>query len=112
MSFINPKIGAFFGFCTVLISVVCLWPHDTLIVTFNAAEVRGKFIRQLAEHAAADEQVAKASVAFKYRLNAALTEYAKAHHVVIVDSNTVLAGSKDITTELLLLLSHGKRGKP
>ena len=112
MSFINPKLGVLFGLCAVLIGVVCLWPHTTPIVTFNAVEVRGKFIRQLAEHAASDEQVLRASTAFKYRLNAALTEYAKAHHVVIVDSNTVLAGSKDITTKLLLLLSHGKRGKP
>lgn len=111
MNIMNRKSGILLSFCVVLIGLFWFWPHSSSIVTFNATEVRGKFIRQLAEHRASVEQVSKRSHAFKHRLNAVLAEYARSHHVVIVDSQSVLAGSKDITADILLRLTPTEQGK-
>ncbi len=89
------------------LGLVYLMTPSVSIVTFNAHEVQGKLIRQLAEHAASDDQVQKMNMAFKQHLNQVLSEYARSHHVVIMESRSVLAGAKDVTSELLRQL----RGK-
>ena len=111
MNIMNWKSGILLSFCAVLMGLFWFWPHSTSIVTFNATEVRGKLIRQLAEHKASIDQASKASTAFKHRLNSVLTEYARSHHVVIIDSQSVLAGTKDVTADILRGLAPTEQGK-
>lgn len=84
-----------------------LWTHSKpSVVSVDRARIRGQFIEQLAHHAASPDRVRKASIRFNQKLHAVLEDYAVHAHVLIIDRSFVLAGSVDVTQDIITLLSH------
>ncbi len=102
-----PMILSVAAFC---LSLIFFFRAPYAVVTFDEKEIRGLLVRQLAEHAASNEQALAASARLKKHLSQTLADYATAHHVVVVDSHAILAGKRDITREVISLLSKASRG--
>lgn len=79
------------------------------IVGFNPQKGQSQLVRQLALHHASNAQITKTSLQFKALLQKTLKEYSKRHHVLIVDSQLLLAGGTDITEAVLTQLAYTMR---
>lgn len=75
------------------------------LVTFNPDKLYQPFVLQLSQHQLSDEKIFKKTQEFRKNLNLSLAEYAKKHHVVILEQKQVLAGGQDISNEILRLIS-------
>ena len=73
------------------------------VVSFNQTFIKGQFIKQLAIHKVPEEKIVSKTNQFKNALHKALNEYAKQHHVVIIDSNSALANVPDVTSKVAVL---------
>ena len=73
---------------------------------------QAQFIRQLAEQAATDSQIALASRQFKQNLRQTLISFSKKHKAIILDRQTVLSGGRDVTEDIAKALSAAMRKKP
>ncbi len=94
-----------------MIFLITALPKPKSLVVFDVTHVQSLLIRQLAEHEASDEKAMLAAQALKHSLNKVLGDYAKKHHVVIVDKAYLLSGAEDVTSTILPELSHSMRGK-
>lgn len=83
--------------------------REVSVVYFNVDSIRASFIQQLAKRKVTDEQVQRASVRLKEKLQKTLTEYAAVHDVVIVDRKTILAGGRDVTADIAVGLGKAMR---
>lgn len=100
------------GAALILIGLELFWGSpNTKVVLFDTEAIQAQLIRQLAEHQANDEQVSHATRQFKNKLQNLLTQYAKQHHVMILDHRKVLAGGDDITNEIANKLGQAMRNK-
>jgi conjugal transfer pilin signal peptidase TrbI len=84
----------------------CSLGATSKVVLFDNQAIQGQLIRQLAQHQASEEQVARISYHFKGALNQILKEYALRHDAVILERPSVLAGGTDITNEISNELSR------
>jgi hypothetical protein len=93
--------------CSIALATWFLWPHSKLsVVSVDLARIKGQFIEQLARHGASPDVVRKASPRFNQKLQVVLNNYAKRSQVLIVDKTFVLAGSEDVTQDIIRLLSN------
>ncbi|HAT2150932.1 TPA: TrbI F-type domain-containing protein [Legionella pneumophila] len=94
----------------ILIGLEFFWiSQNTKVVLFDTEAIQAQLIRQLAEHQASDEQVSHITRQFKNKLQKLLTQYAKQHHVMILDHRVVLAGGEYITDEIANKLGQAMR---
>ncbi|HHF7375953.1 MULTISPECIES: TrbI F-type domain-containing protein [Legionellaceae] len=96
----------------ILIGLELVWTsQNTQVVLFDTEVIQAQLVRQLAEHQANEEQVSHTTRQFKNKLQNLLTQYAKQHHVIILDHRKVLAGGEDITYEIVNKLGQAMRNK-
>lgn len=79
------------------------------VVYFNVSAIKANLIHQLAIHQASDEQVNATTQRFRKNLEEVLHQYARRHDVMIIDSQFVIAGGKDVTSQITKDLSLAMR---
>lgn len=106
---VNASI--FYG-CMSAISVASLllslnaYLATPALVTFDKARVLGLFVRQLSARTLSDEHIAQTTNHFNDALQHSINAYAARHHVVIMQRSNVMAGGRDITDDIVQMLSQ------
>ena len=85
--------------------------QKSAVVTVNLKAIKAQFIRQLAEHKASDESIARATMQFKQALQKILLAYSQRHGAVILDRQAVLSGGRDMTDDFVSALGEAMRKK-
>lgn len=110
MRLIHLVFALCLGFLLVGIAIYCIKPK-TEVVLFDTETIKGRLIRQLAEHQANDAQIRSATNKFNVSLSAVLIDYAKRHGVVVINKNMALAGGEDVTEQIASELSRAMRAR-
>ena len=111
MKMIHIVVTLGLAFFVLNIACYCLKPKAE-VVLFDAETIKGRLIRQLAEHKASDLQVNMATKKFNDALSSVLKKYAMHHGVVVINKNIALAGGKDVTAQITSELSDAMRARP
>ena len=80
------------------------------IVTVDKKAIMARFVAQISQLTLTDEELSEKTTRFGQALNGALNDYANAYQVIILDESTVLAGSRDVTPNILSLIATTMRG--
>jgi type-F conjugative transfer system protein TrbI len=74
--------------------------HQASVVTFDKKVLVGRFVGQLSALSLPDDAMRVKTDAFGRALTVSLSDYAKHHHVLILDKKQVLSGQNDITPDI------------
>ena len=79
------------------------------VVTVDKKAVIARFVGQVSHLTLTDAELTKKTTRFGHALTGALNDYALMHQVIILDASTVLAGRRDVTSDILRLVATNMR---
>lgn len=94
-----------------LTTSIFLWVNQPKpVVAFNTQETISMFLDQLSKSDMSDAEKSQLTDRFGVAMAQAVDEYASSHKLMIINSNTVVAGVPDSTREIQQLIQVKLRG--
>ncbi len=94
----------------VLISVILL-RREPIVVTYNVNHTLTLFSQTVAKKSLTPAELKALTHRFSQTLSRTVNAYAASHHVIIVKSSAIVAGSQDITSLIEQQLSQNMKEK-
>lgn len=92
-----------------MMSLLC---RQTPVVFVDVNALKGRLIRQLAERELSETQSKAVIARMRDALPRALAQYAREHHVIVLEREALLAGGQSVTDEVAHLLAAAMREQP